>query len=188
MTANMISIRFIRREDAFGDNGHNDDSVTITCAGEDQYKLIFTTSHLNASQALTLTDREVFRWMRTVLGLLEVDGDPFANIQIDQHALPSILIPVAQMQNGVLRNKIGQYYSRILDAVEFFLDTARPTSQKKENNNYNYNYNYNYNNNSTPEYEDTSEVVEDEYEYADMPPPARHMFFDEDGNLQRAYY
>ena len=182
MTANMISIRFIRREDAFGVNGHNDDSVTITCIGEDQYKLIFTTSHLNAPQALTLTDREVFRWMRTVLGLLEADGDPFANIQIDQHALPSILIPVAQMKSGVIHNKIAQYYTCIMDAVEFFLDTAQPAPpQKKKDNN-------NYNNNGTPEYEDTSEVVEDEYEYADMPPPARHMFFDEDGNLQRAYY
>jgi hypothetical protein len=181
MTANMISIRFIRREDAFGDNGHNDDYVTITCVGEDQYKLIFTTSDLHASQALMLKDREVFRWMRTVLGLLEADGDPFANIQIDQHALPSILIPVAQMKNGIIHNKIGQYYSRILDAVEFFLDTAQPTPQKKKDNN---DYNY-------PVEEEADEdngTEEYEEEYADMPPPARHMFFDEDGNLQRAYY
>jgi len=120
MPLSKFLIRFIRSRDTCG-SGKNDDIATVYRTGEDQYKLSFTYGEAKVKEppeVLGLSSRDVFRWMRALLGMLEIDKAPFANIQIDQPLFPSILIPVQQYYD------INRCYHRVLDSLEFYLDTA----------------------------------------------------------------
>ena len=72
----------------------------------------FLRSHTAVST--TVSDREVFRWVRYTLRIIEQDTvQPFVNIQFDFPYMPSILIPISS---------IATAHNRILDAVDFHLD------------------------------------------------------------------
>lgn len=114
MSASTAHIRFIR--DATGDSS-TDDYAAIRRTGVDQYELTYTTTSTDSGAANIYTvntdDRGVFRWFRSIIGLLEADSEPFARVQLDFPAAPSILLKA--------RN-IGDFYHTILDAVDFWLD------------------------------------------------------------------
>jgi hypothetical protein len=98
-----------------------DDIIRIDSNGDGSYNCSFTYGHspTKAPVSATMRDGEVFRWVRNIIRLLEVDADPFAFVQVDHYLMPSTLLDV---------KKIGDHYHRILDVVEFFLDVqARKT-------------------------------------------------------------
>lgn len=107
-------IRFIR--DTAADSA-TDDRVTIQRTGVDQYELTYTTTITESGAASTYTvkatDRDIFRWFRSIIGLLEADMEPFKQVQIDFPAAPSIMIDA---------RRIGDHYNVILDALEVWLD------------------------------------------------------------------
>lgn len=121
MPANMkFSLRFIRHNAAFG-SGKTDDVVTIKPTEGGQFTLDYL--YRNAGQRLRSkherTGRDLFRWMRTTLGLLELDSEPFATLQLDVTGFPSILFEVSTL----FANRSRAYHA-ILDTLEFFLDVA----------------------------------------------------------------
>jgi hypothetical protein len=121
MPANMkFSLRFIRSDAAFG-TGKTDDIVTIKPTEGGQYTLDYL--YRNAGQRLRSkherTGRDLLRWMRTTLGLLELDSEPFATLQLDVTGFPSILFEVSTL----FANRSRAYHA-ILDTLEFFLDVA----------------------------------------------------------------
>lgn len=124
MAANMkFSLRFIRSESAFS-SGKSDDVVTVKPTEVDQYSLDYL--YRNAGQRLRTTQKlngkALFNWARTTLGLLEVDEQPFATLQLNMTGFPAVLFDVATLfTNG------NRAYHVLLDAIEFFLDyTATP--------------------------------------------------------------
>lgn len=106
-------IRFIR--DAA--DSATDDCVTIQRTGVDQYELTYTTTNTESGAANNYTvkasDKGIFRWFRSIIGLLEADIDPFEKVQIDFPAAPSIMINAQH---------IGNYYTEMLNALEVWLD------------------------------------------------------------------
>jgi len=67
----------------------------------------------------TMSDRTVWRYVKTFLANLMADQDPFRSVQIDVPMFPSTLFLVEELQNDTNR-----YYHTILDAVELYLDSA----------------------------------------------------------------
>lgn len=114
MSYSAAHIRFIRDP-----NQDTDDRVTIRRTGVDQYELTYVTTATDSGapniHTLRTDDRGIFRWMRSVIRLLEADAEPFSRLQLDFPAAPSVLINV---------RRIGQHYNAILDALEIWLDDA----------------------------------------------------------------
>ena len=114
-------IRFIRNLSAA--NRDTDDSVTIQRTGVDQYELTYTTTNTESGAANVHTsktdDKGVFRWFRSIIGLLEADMEPFPRIQIDFPAAPSVMLDARH---------IGDHYRTILDALEVWLDDGELSS------------------------------------------------------------
>jgi hypothetical protein len=106
-------VRFIRNPA----DQTSDDQVNIQRTGVDQYELTYTTTNTESGAANTYTvkadDKDVFRWFRSIIGLLEIDMEPFQQVQIDFPAAPSIMIDARH---------IGDHYAVILDALEVWLD------------------------------------------------------------------
>ena len=106
-----ITLRFIRK-DALA---KTDDMVYISRYAPNQYCLSYTygdTKNKTPHQ-LVLTDKAVFRWMRTTIGILEKDADPFDMVQLDTPFMPSVVFNV---------DELGDAYHPLLDALEFHLD------------------------------------------------------------------
>jgi hypothetical protein len=137
MPANMkFSLRFVRPAAAFSKSGATDDVATIKPMEGGQFRPAqswnvtdgvssddtprFTLDYLyrNAGQRIrtkqTLRASDVFRWLRNTLGLLRLDSDPFATIQLDMTGFPITLIDVKEIG----RDRV---YHAVLDALEFFL-------------------------------------------------------------------
>ena len=118
MPANMkFSLRFIRSDAAFG-TGKADDIVTIKPTEGGQYTLDYLYRHAGRRirTTQTRTGSDLFRWMRTTLGLLELDSAPFATLQLDVTGFPSILVEVA-----TLFANSSRAYHALLDTLELFL-------------------------------------------------------------------
>lgn len=107
----MITLRFIRS----GTGAANDDKIIITMKGVDNYNLSFTYGDVKVKKDIsaTLSGNDVFRWMRSAIGLLELDTDPFKSIQVDFPLMPSVLIDA---------KNIDAAYNKLLNALEFHLD------------------------------------------------------------------
>jgi hypothetical protein len=124
-----FTLRFIRFDDA-EDSNHalNDDVAEIQCVGPDFYELTYKCTNTTAQPITTkhlLTGDAVFKWMRSVIGMLELDGDPFSNLQISMTGFPDILLRVAQKgAEDSLKYYIGRAYNRLLDLTEFYLTNA----------------------------------------------------------------
>ena len=107
-------IRFIRTSS--GDQT-TDDHVIIQRTGVRQYLLTYTNTDTDTDTPTIYTirtdDNGVFRWFRSVIGLLEIDVEPFYRIQVDFPSAPSILINTLH---------IGDHYNTILNALELWLD------------------------------------------------------------------
>jgi hypothetical protein len=58
-------------------------------------------------------DTGIFRWFRSMIGLLEADVEPFYRVQLDFPAAPSIMINT---------RRIGDHYHTILNALELWLN------------------------------------------------------------------
>lgn len=186
MTSTSILIRFIRKNAT----SKNDDKIVIKPLGNTQFRLTYNYGDSKSKQfnQLVLTDKAVFRWMRTTIGLLEKDNDPFDSVQLDLPFMPSVLFDIA---------KLGDAYHVLLDALEFHLDNVNKKGLSvevdREGRREVYNYdNYEEDEELEEEEEEEDEDVEmEEDEYADMPPliampsPIRqrgshHLFLDED--------
>jgi hypothetical protein len=106
--------RFIRDNNT---DGATDDIATISYAGNNIYKLKFKTPHsegdANKPVVMMLDDKQVFRWVRRMMSLLECDTDPFTGVQLDIPIMPSIMLDVKNLSRD---------YTALLDAVEFQLD------------------------------------------------------------------
>lgn len=128
MPATMnFSMRLVRPAFAFAaDQRSKDDVVTIKPAEGGQYSLIYL--YRNAGQRQrseqTLGAADLFRWTRTTLGLLELDSDPFAALQVTVTGVPSVLIGVDQ-----LRANENRGYHAVMDALEFFVDYTQGTQR-----------------------------------------------------------
>ena len=144
MTNPNIRLLFIRK---YG-SAKNDDRVTISRLGANQFNLSYTygESESKTPHQLVLTDRAVFRWVRNVIGLLEKDSDPFESVQVDFPSMPTVLFEVS---------KLAYAYDHLLDAIEFHLDNWPAVTHRLFL--------------DEEEYDDDEEYEEDE-EYADMPP------------------
>jgi len=168
MCSNLkITLRFIRMDS----DAKTDDLVHISRYAQGQYCLSYTygdTKNKTPYQ-LVLTDKAVFRWMRTTIGILEKDSDPFGSVQLDTPFMPSVVFNVSEL---------GDAYHPLLDALEFHLDNwPAPAVFSSED-----------------EDEDEDELDYEEPEedvYAGMPPlmsmPSpvahrgrQHLFLDED--------
>lgn len=153
-----ILIRFIRP----GGSANSDDKVVITRLGPNQFNLSYTYGDVKSKTPhnLVLTDRAVFRWMRTTIGILEKDADPFSMVQLDTPFMPSVVFDAG---------KLGDAYHSLLNALEFHLDNW-PVPPVLE------------------DYEDEDEDEEEEEGYEDMPSLVniahsqrghQHLFLDE---------
>ena len=109
--SSRIAIRFIRKNET----SDTDVKVFIQNVGKDLYSLSFTDGYSDTprTHSAILNDRNLFRWLRITLRLLEKDSDPFDSIQMDMPIMPSFMVDV---------DKIGSAYHTILDMVEFHLD------------------------------------------------------------------
>ena len=109
-SSKQLIVRFQRN-----DTQACDDRMVICHIRGNQYSMTFydfLRSHTAVST--TVSDREVFRWVRYTLRIIEQDTvQPFVNIQFDFPYMPSILIPISS---------IATAHNRILDAVDFHLD------------------------------------------------------------------
>ena len=145
MPATTIRVRFIRKNSL----SKNDDIVIIRRLGMNQFNLSYTYGDTNArnTHKLALTDKAVFRWMRSTINLLEKDNDPFDSVQVDFPFMPSVIFDVSKLDSA---------YNALLDALEFHLDNW-PSSSAGRTPILN------------PEDDDAMEEDYDE-EYADMPP------------------
>ena len=162
MPATTIRVRFIRKNSL----SKNDDIVVIRRLGMNQFNLSYTYGDTNArnTHKLVLTDKAVFRWMRSTINLLEKDNDPFDSLQVDFPFMPSAIFDVSKLDNA---------YNTLLDALEFHLDNWPSSAVRTPILN--------------PEDDDAMKEEYDE-EYADMPPlvpvrpqsptPRRHLFLD----------
>lgn len=123
MPANMtVSLRFVRPEFAFGPKGtvaDKDDVATIKPMEGGQYTLDYlyrnSTQRLRSKQ--TLDASSLFRWASTTMGLLELDSEPFAALQLTMDGFPSAFIAVDQ-----LRANHNRGYHAVMDALEFFVN------------------------------------------------------------------
>ena len=113
-----ITIRFIRK----GESPNTDAKVVIHNVGEDLYSLSFTDgySEVRRTHSAILNDRNLFRWLRITLRLLEHDSDPFDSVQMDLPIMPSFMVDI---------DNICDAYHTILDMVEFHLDNWTHVSQ-----------------------------------------------------------
>jgi hypothetical protein len=109
--SSRIAIRFIRKNET----SDTDAQVFIKDVGKDLYSLSFMDGYSNSPHmhSALLNDRNLFRWLRITLRLLENDSDPFDSIQMDMPIMPSLMVDI---------HKIGSAYHTILDMVEFHLD------------------------------------------------------------------
>ena len=165
---NKLSVRFIRKESS----EKTDDMVVIQPLSKNQYSLTYTYGDTKAKDphTLTLSDRDVFRWMRHTINLLEKDTDPFEGFQVDFPFMPSVYFTIDALTSA---------YHSILDALEFHLDNWPSVTNENDLDYDNYDY---YINNET-----------EEDDYTDMPPlvdvnqissnniterRGRHLFFD----------
>jgi len=168
MPLTKFTIHIIRDADKHNDTGC-DDVASIQRIGADQFTLSYTDGQSKKNrqhETLTLTGRATFKWMRLMLGLMELDAEPFANIQIMQPCMPAILLPV---------KRIDAAYTRILDALEFYLDNSEYVCMFDEK--------------AEAETDDEMpplvSVEQDNYNFAYATPTptytnSRHLFFDED--------
>lgn len=114
-------IRFIRNPSAA--DQATDDLATIRRTDVDQYELTYITTNTESGAAnvhtINTDDKGVFRWFRSIIGLLEADMEPFHRIQIDFPAAPSVMLDARH---------IGDHYRTILDALELWLDDGELSS------------------------------------------------------------
>jgi hypothetical protein len=117
-----LTFRFTRPDPS---TGSEDDIIRITPADNDTYNCSFTygLAKQKSPVSATLSDSEVFRWVRTMIRLLEADIDPFVDVQVDHPLMPSVMLNA---------RALGDNYHRILDVVEFFLDTTNSPVKKEE--------------------------------------------------------
>ena len=115
MSNNSFSIQFIRNV-----NSKNlDDNAIIKSAGVDNFTVIYNDATTGTPMSFSANSNGVFRWVRRVLRLLEEDADPFQCIQLNIHAMPSVMFNVAELNNK---------YETILDAVEYYIDVISQSS------------------------------------------------------------
>lgn len=116
-----LTFRFTRPEPS---TGAEDDFIRITPANNDTYTCSFTygLAKQKTPVTATLSDSEVFRWVRTMIRLMEADTDPFADVQVEHPLMPAVLLNAKAM---------GDNYHRILDVVEFFLDTTNRSAKEE---------------------------------------------------------
>ena len=116
--SSQITIRFIRK----GESPNTDAKVVIHNVGENLYSLSFTDgySEVRRTHSAILNDRNLFRWLRITLRLLEHDSDPFESVQMDLPIMPSFMVDIV---------KVHRAYHTILDMVEFHLDNWTHVSQ-----------------------------------------------------------
>ncbi len=118
-------IRFIRNQAAV-DYATTDDTVTIQRTDVDHYELTYTTANTESGvpniYTICTDDMGVFRWFRSIIGLLEADIEPFPQIQLDFPSAPSIMIDTC---------RIGEHYHTILDALELWLDDGEEVAPPK---------------------------------------------------------
>ena len=172
MQTGSILIRLIRKDK----DADKDDTVKIERVGTNQYRLGYTYGEYKNKKEPTyieLNDRDVFRWMRFVIGLLEKDNDPFESVQLDWHFMPSVIFNI---------DKLGGVYHPLLDALEFYLDHPTFSQQEKK------------------EQQQQDVLDEEEYDYeCDYRPTSpvspipsstsrRHLFFDDDGYTYEKNY
>lgn len=114
-------IRFIRSPVAA--DQATDDCVIIQRTGVDQYELTYTMTMTNTGSPNIYTirtdDKGVFRWFRSIIGLLDADMEPFPQIQLDFPSAPSIMIDT---------RCINDHYHTILNALEVWLDDGEVSS------------------------------------------------------------
>jgi hypothetical protein len=117
-----LTFRFTRPDPS---TGSEDDIIRIAPAEDGAYTCTFTYGLAKQKNPVsaTLSDAEVFRWVRTMIRLLEADTDPFVDVQVEHPLMPAVLLNAKAM---------GDNYHRILDVVEFFLDTTNRTAKKEE--------------------------------------------------------
>lgn len=182
MPATMITIRFIRKADANlpKSGASRDDLVHIQRSSAGFYEVRYKEGNGDVNERFEFNDRNTFRYVRNLFGLIQWDADPFVSVQVDLPGFPSVLIDTRDLTLA---------RERLLDSVEFFLDATHTSLNKKR---------VIPDDDSTDNEEedamstdsDETESVDSEAEYVDMPPliPAggaaveghgrHHLFFE----------
>lgn len=169
----MITIRFIRKADANlpKSGASRDDLVQIQRSTAGFYEVRYKEGNGDVNQRFEFNDRNTFRYVRHLFGLIQWDADPFVSVQVDLPGFPSVLIDTRDLTLA---------RERLLDSVEFFLDATHTSLTFKRV----------IPDDDSSDEEDETESVDSEAEYADMPPliPAggaaveghgrRHLFFE----------
>ena len=106
----VMHIRFIRHNEKCA---RNDDTMKLVSSDGLTFKATFTSGETRTSTNATMTDCGVFRWIRSVIGLLHMDADPYQFIQLDLPLMPSVLLKVKNLDD---------LYNRVLNAIEVHLD------------------------------------------------------------------
>lgn len=187
------------------------DFFKVQAVANDKYALTYSNIIGNNEPLLTtlsLTKAATAHWARVLVELLAIDNDPCESLQLSVTGFPDVILPVASVTEGRVKHAIDASADRILDALDFYLNTAAhpaaeedfiplpPVEDEEET--------VSVGDEETEAEEEDDDLSSETYstdseaEYADMPPliPAtqcygnhgynlrsRHLFFDEDGDV-----
>jgi hypothetical protein len=188
--------------------GKPDDFFKV-CATEDGgFALTYTYRGVGADQTseLLLSSDDARRWLTTLLELLGLDTDPFAELQLSVTGFPDILLTVSEIKDNQLSHHIDDAASRVLDTLDYFLDTVeRPEPVENEDEEEDEEEDFIPVPRETADLDTEAYSTDSEDEYADMPalisanqcamdeyaayrystwaPKNQHLFFDDCGRV-----
>jgi hypothetical protein len=97
-----IQIRFLRRtpNGAIEQNSLRDDLLLIHKLGENSLRVTYTerTADGALSDTTLMTYQKMLHYVSRILWLLGLDSDPFHSVQVMIPAYPTVLVPIARIQ------------------------------------------------------------------------------------------
>jgi hypothetical protein len=101
-TTHTIQLRFIRRSNTGTPepNSALDDLLLIQKLGENNLRVTYTERTIDGELAdtTTMTYQKMIHYVSRILWLLGMDADPFFSVQIMIPGYPTVLIPIARIQ------------------------------------------------------------------------------------------
>ena len=101
-TTHTIQFRFIRRTSSGAQESNSalDDILLIQKLGENNLRVTYTERTIDGELAdtTTMTYQKMIHYVSRVLWLLGMDSDPFFSVQVMVPGYPTVLIPIARIQ------------------------------------------------------------------------------------------
>lgn len=105
-TTHAIQIRFLRRtpNGAMEGNSALDDLLTIQKLGENTLRVTYTERTVDGvlSDMTMMTYQKMLHYVTRILWLLGLDSDPFHSVQVMIPGYPTVLVPVARIQEQAM--------------------------------------------------------------------------------------